>query len=130
MREADEKRRVGARAAEPDDGGDGLGDLAESAGNIRRDALGSANALAMVVVAGDLVDEGPAGHTSQEEFDRLRVPAAKKKGRGKEEEPQREERVTAYVSRVELEAMEEEALSEHRTLSSWARMVLNKAVGR
>lgn len=116
MREGAAQRRGGD--SEPGERGGGPVNLAES-------AVGTGG----LVVAAELEVELP-GHSSQEEFDRLRAPAVKKKSRAKEEEVAREERVTAYVSRVELEAMEEVALSEHRTLSSWARMVLNKEVGR
>lgn len=68
-------------------------------------------------------------HGSQAEFDAERA-APKGRARGGSKLPERPERVVAYVTLEELEAMEEAALEAGMTLSAWARKVLKGGLAK
>lgn len=111
---------------------DGLGDLAESAGDIRREtALDVAEKIFFegkgvppftrdsAMAAAREAAEQSLKHASQAEFDAER--AAPK---GRKNVATGRASMTVYVDEREHEAMEEAALEAGMTLSAWARKVL------
>lgn len=85
-------------------------------------------------VAERLVEAGSAEevavHRSQEEFDELRGVPARGRPKRKEDTSPRTAMLQSMVTTDEYVAYEDRARKLGQTLSSWTRMVLNKAVGR